>query len=35
LVKSELSKEKVNGIFLSKTLNVLQSLKHIFWSTKY
>ena len=28
------SKEKVNGIFLSKTLNVLQSLKYIFWSTK-
>ena len=25
---------KVNGIFLSKTLNVLQSLKYIFWSTK-
>jgi hypothetical protein len=25
---------KVNGIFLSKTLNVLHSLKYIFWSTK-
>jgi hypothetical protein len=25
---------KVNGIFLSKTLNVLQSLKCICWSTK-
>jgi hypothetical protein len=25
---------KVNGIFLSKILNVLQSLKYIFWSTK-
>ena len=27
-------KFKVNGIFLSKTLNVLQSLKYIFWSTQ-
>ena len=34
LVKSELYKEKVNGIFLSKTHYVLQSLKYIFWSTK-
>jgi hypothetical protein len=25
---------KVNGIFLSKTLNVFQSQKYIFWSTK-
>ena len=24
----------MHGIFLSKTLNVLQSLKYIFWSTK-
>ena len=28
------TEKKVNGIFLSKTLNDLQSLKYIFWSTK-
>jgi hypothetical protein len=26
---------KVNGIFLSKTLNALQSLKYIFWMKQH